>query len=160
MVGRDVEQLEVVGVGLDLGALEHLEPEGVQDLAHVPHEREGRMQVTHRHRTAGRRHVDGVGCQRRLEVIAAQRLQPLPDRRLQLATQLVRAPADRRALVGRNGSQPAQERRQPAGPAEQLVAKSVDLIRVDGGLERPARVGADTLELVGKLAHRFVIHHR
>jgi hypothetical protein len=122
VVRRDVEQLEVVGLGLDFGSLEHLEAVGVEDLAQVAHEGLDRVQVTDGRRPAGRRHVDRLGRQAGLEVGLAQGLEPLVDGRLELTADLVRSLPHGRALLGGHRSQLPQERGELPRSAEQVVS--------------------------------------
>ena len=142
------EQLEVVLVGLDLGSLEDLEAVGVEDLAQVAHHRLDRVQVAGRHRPSGRGHVDRLVRQACVEVGQSQRIQALPDRRLELAPNLVRALADGRALVSGQRSQlPEHGGELPRSP-EQLVAQLIDGRGIGGGREGLPGLGADPIELV------------
>ena len=76
MVGPDVEGLEVVPVGLHLGALDHAVSHPGEDVDDLVLDDRERVQRSGPQSMAGQRHVDGVGVEEgvlgsRLERIAA-----------------------------------------------------------------------------------------
>ena len=112
MVRRDVERLEVPPVVFDLGPLEDLEAEGVQDLSQLALHGHRGVQVPDPHRYAWRGHVDALPRQPPLKVAGLELLSALGDRRLDLASHLVRQLADCRPFGSVNRAKPAEEKRQ------------------------------------------------
>ncbi len=149
VIRRDVQQLEVVLLGLDLGALEDLEAVGVEDLAQVAHQGLHRMQVADRHRPARRAHVDRLGGQSRLEAAGLELAEPSLDRRFELLAELVRTLADRRAFRRRHRSELAQEPGQASRSSEQVVPQPIHRIGVCSGCQRVPGVDADAFQVVG-----------
>jgi hypothetical protein len=129
MVGRDVEELEVVLLGLDLRTLEDFEAVGVEDLAQVANRGEDRVEMADADRPARRAHIDRLARESRVEVAGTQLLEPAPDRRLELVADLVGALTDGPALVDGNRSELAQDRGQATRAAKQLVAQGIDVCR-------------------------------
>ena len=149
VVGRDVEELEVVLLGLDLWALEHLEAVGVEDLAQVAHHRLHRMQVPDRQRPARRAHVDRLGRQPRLEVAVLELAEPSLDRRVELR----RSSFASWPIAGRSaaGTEPscAQERGQASRSSEQVVSQPIHgLAASEADAQCVPGLRADALEVV------------
>jgi hypothetical protein len=147
VVRGDVQQLEVELLGLDLGPLEDLEPIRVEDLAEVQHERLARVEVADAHRPPGCAHVQGLGCELRLQIRLAEHRESLVDGCLDLATHLVRPLAHRRPALRGHGSQLAQEAAQPAGAAQQLAAQRLERQAVPCRAQPLTRLVAKRLDL-------------
>ena len=130
MVGRDVEELEVVLLGLHLGTLEDLEAIGMEDLAQVAHQGLHRVQVADRHRASRRAHVDHLGGQSSVEATRLELAEPSLDGSIELPAQLVRTLADRRPLRGRDASELAQKPGQAARSSEQVMPQAIHRIGV------------------------------
>ena len=153
MVGRDVQQLEVVLLGLDLRTLEDLEAVRVEDLAHVAHERHDRVEVTDRHRPPRRAHVERLVRQARIVVRTGQGGLARLDGGLQLAANLVGQLPERGTLRGRDRSELLEQLRQAPRPAEQLVAQLAQRVGVGDRCDACRSVGAEALEVGSEIGH-------
>jgi len=153
MVRRDVQQLEVVLVGLDLGPLEDLEAVGVEDLAQVAHEGHHRVEVTDWHRPARRAHVEGLGGRVCVSLRARQLGLARLDGGFQLAPDGVGELPELGAILGRDGSELLEEQRDAPGAAEELVAKGRESLGVRRRRDARRGIGPEALEIGSEVGH-------
>ena len=154
MVGRDVERFEVPPLGLDLRALEHLEAEGVEDLAEVAlggraWDAGDRCAPARRARSCPARSLSS--CASRAPAVTSARRAARADSistRTSLASRPKGGPLLRRRLAQRP-HQPGQR----AGSTQQLVAQRFDCGGIGAGGQPRLRVGAELLEAGGEVGH-------
>src|SRR6185436_19004729 len=110
MVWRDVEHLEVGEVVLDLRALVDLEPELLEDRGDLAHRLDAGVERAAADRAAGRRDVDCLVTQARLELTAAQRGPSLGQGGFDRLAHRVRDRPDLGSILRRQPTDPAQDR--------------------------------------------------
>ena len=160
VVGRDVEQLEVHEVGLDLRALVHLEAETMEDLAQLPFDGHQGMQMAHRPRTPRSGHVHPLRAQALVKLGTAQPAEPLGHRRLERHAGRVGGRARCRALLGGKAAETAQQRRQRPGPTENREPEALHRRGIGRGGQLGLGIGADGINggLEGRPGIRLVAH--
>ena len=99
MAGREVEQAEVVVVGLYLGRIVDLEAHLLQDVDDLADRLVGRVELAHQRPPPGHRHVDAFCGQRRIHLGLCQRRLPFLQGRLQHRLDLVGRLADQRPFL-------------------------------------------------------------
>src|SRR4029079_13499503 len=109
VIGRDVQQLEVGEVVLDLGALVDHEPELGEDPGDLGHRLDARVQGATANGPARRRDVDDLRPEARVELCRAQDLAPGADGRLDAGTDPVRHRPDLRTMLGGHPAEAPQD---------------------------------------------------
>jgi hypothetical protein len=153
MIARDVQRLEVVGVGLDLRTLGHREAESREDrddlLAHA-HER---VHDAARRPAAGQREIGSLALALALALGGARGGEARVQLRLQLALGLVGGGADGRPLFGGQRAEALEDLRERTRAAEIADADRLELGGRGGSPDRGAR-------LVGHGVDARVTHRR
>src|SRR2546426_8436962 len=127
MVARDVERLEVVVVGLDLGPLGDREAEAGEDRDDLVVDARQRMQRPPRRAAARQREAEPPTAPLGLSLRLVGRGEPRVQQAFELALGLVRSRADERALIRRQRAERSQELRQGALAAEHADAARFEL---------------------------------
>ena len=151
MVRRDVEHLEVREVVLDLRALVGHEPELAEDVGDLADRLDDRVERAAADRPAGRRDVDSLGGEARLERGAAQQLPPLGQGGLDRAADVVRDGPDLGPILRGQRADAAQDDREPALAPEDVELDRLERRDVAGGRDRGERLVAQRLEIAGQL---------
>ena len=111
--GAVVERVEVVVLRLDLGTFHHGEAEPQEDVLELAAHRREQVQAPDRlRRRAGQRHVERVRLELPLELGLRQLARTLAEQVLERPARLVRRLPDRRALLGGQPRDAAQQLRQ------------------------------------------------
>ena len=107
VLGRDVERVEVVVLGLDLGALDHAVAHPGEDVDDLVLDDRERVERPRTGPAARERDVDRIGLEQRVLARGLEGGAPLGQRGAQRVADLVRAPPDLLAVVGRQRPQRA-----------------------------------------------------
>jgi hypothetical protein len=124
MLRRHIEGFEVVVIVLDLGPFDHHEPEPREDVLDPLAEQAERMPVAERGPAAGKRHVHGMARR----ACPHRRVDPRRQRRVDAVPERVGELAQARTLLGGNGPEGLQQRRnEPPLPRQIAVAYRAEL---------------------------------
>ena len=147
MVGRDVQCLEVVVLGLDLRAGRDVEPHALEDGLDLALNLSQRVQVSDGAADSGHRHIDALAQQPRVEGSRLDAAGAFLERVRDAVAQLVQQPAGLALVLGRDVAESLEQLRHAALASQVLDAE---------GLERRgvADAGEAARHLVVQVANR------
>jgi hypothetical protein len=150
-----VERGEVVVLVLDLGTLQHGEPEPHEDVLELAPDLRDQVEMAGRQRrVAGQGHVDAVGGEPRVELLRIEPLGALGQQPLERLLDRVRALAHRTALLRRQLADRAQRLRQ-LGLAPQVAhAQILELGAAPGAGDGSLGLPPQLVESGGGVRHR------
>ena len=145
MVGRDVQGVEVVVFGLDLGTVQHCEAERYKELLQFLLDACDRVQVATARSRRGKGEVDPFGFQPRAQGCLGERRLAGFERIFQLLAGAVHYHADALAVVGRELAHVLTELRKATLASERVHARGLQLLRRRGGADTGQRTGLELL---------------
>ena len=159
MVRRDVEHLEVREVVLDLRALVDDEAELAEDAGNLVDRRRDRVESAATDRPTGRRDVDRLAPETRLERGSAEQVPTLRKRGLDRLADDIRDRTNPRPIFRRQPSDPPEDRGEPTLAPEHVELERLQRRNVGRGGSRCERVVAQALKIAGQLAqiHKSLI---
>src|SRR5689334_8448046 len=141
VIARNVQRLEVVGIGLDLRALGHAEAEAGEDRDDLLAHAHQRVHDAARRTSSGQREIRALALALTATFVGAHAVDALREQPFELALGLVGGGADARPLLGRQRPERLEDLRQLAGASQVPDPDRLQLGGRRGGADRGARLG-------------------